>query len=450
MCFHSNHYELKCLECQRVYTDDKTFLLSCKKDHDDCLLRAIYHNKTFSTDDSLPGLFKYAQWLPVKRILNDAPEPIVYKSTGIASYLGLNNLFIVFNGYWPERNAFLDTCSFKELEAYTVCARIPDHFSQILVIASVGNTAKGFIKACSENNIPAIIVIPKTSLHNVWVTTPVKPLVKIIALDGDYEDAMKVARKLSSQKGFIRVGGTKNVAKRDGLATSLLAAIETTNEMPDHYFQAVGSGAGGIGVWEMSQRILEDGGFGTKKMKLHLSQSEEFPLMVDAWEKKQPQINPIRHDSAKRKKLCTMRAQILGNLNPVYSVKGGLYDAMQDTSGDMYKISDSEAEKCGYLFKKAEGCDVGTAAEVAIASLFKAVERKTVQKDDIIVLNITDGGLERVRQDKKIFPCQPDLIIDSEMLKDDSLDYYILHELFGKESDETQFNRYRQDITVHI
>lgn len=449
MHFKNNHYKIKCLDCHSVFPDDDPFLLKCTFDHQDCLLRATYNNKTFSTDDSLPGFFRYAKWLPVKRILNDAPEPIVYKSKGIASHLGLNNLFIIFNGYWPEKNAFIDTCSFKELEAYTVCARIPENFSQTIVIASVGNTAKGFIKACSENDIPALIVIPKTSLHNVWVTAPVNSLVKIIALDSDYEDAMKVARKLSNQKGFIRVGGTKNVAKRDGLATSFLAAVETIDEMPDHYFQAVGSGAGGIGVWEMSQRILGDGSFGTKKMKLHLSQSEEVPLMVDAWEKKQSKLPPIKCDAAKRKKLCTMRAQILGNLNPVYSVKGGLYDAMKDTSGDMYKISDSEAEKCGYLFKKAEGCDVGTAAEVAIASLFEAVERKTVQKDDIIVLNITDGGPEKLRQEKKIYQCQPDLIIDSEFLKDESIDYYILHELFGKESYESQFNRYRENITAH-
>jgi len=347
--------------------------------------------------------------------------------------LGLKNLFIVFNGFWPEKNAFIDTCSFKELEAYTVCARTPENFSQTLVIPSVGNTAKGFIKACSENDIPAIVVVPKTILPALWVPYSVNPKVKIIAIDGesDYEDAVNVVNKLSRQKGFIRIGGTKNIAKRDGLATSLLAAVEMIGEIPNHYFQAVGSGAGGIGAWEMSQRLLEDGSFGDNKLKLHLSQSQVCQLMVDAWHKRQPHLPSVNRDEVKQKKVNHVRAYVLANLKPVYSIKGGVYDAMKDTSGYMYKISDSEAEKCGYLFEKTEGCDVGTAAEVAIASLFQAVECQHVQKDNIIVLNITDGGPKRLKREKNIYHCHPDLVVDPAMVKDEKVDCYILDQLFS-------------------
>ena len=50
--------------------------------------------------------------------------PVTYKSKGLADYLGLKNLYITFNGYYPEIGAKMTTCSFKETEAYSVCARI--------------------------------------------------------------------------------------------------------------------------------------------------------------------------------------------------------------------------------------------------------------------------------------------------------------------------------------
>lgn len=450
MHFNNNHYKIKCLDCHAVFPDDDPFFLNCKGKHRDCLLRATYNDKTFSTNNSFPGLFRYARWLPVQRILKNAPQPTLYKSTGLASLLGLENLFILFNGYWPEKNASIETCSFKELEAYSVCARAPEDFAGTFVMSSVGNSAKGFVKACSENNVPAIVVVPKSVLHNVWVPHPVNPLVKIVVLDGDsdYEDAMHVSLKISKNNGFVRVGGSRNIAKRDGLGTSLLYAVEFLGKMPHHYFQAVGSGAGAIGVWEMSKRLRKDGRFGDNNIKLHLCQSQEFQLMVDAWQKKEPKLPKIDQKKAKRKRIKKMRAPILGNLHPVYSVKGGIFDALKDTSGYMYKTSREEAEKSGFLFEKTEGADVGTAAEVAIASLLQAVERKNIRKDDIVVLNITDGGPKRMRREQKIHQCHPDLIVDFEMIEDEEVDSYILDQLYGKDSHETGYNTYRENITA--
>ena len=132
--------------------------------------------------------------------------------------------------------------------------------------------------------------------------------------------------------------------------------------------------------------------------------------MVDAWQKQEPRLPKIDQKETKRKRIKKMRAPILGNLHPIYAVKGGIFDALKDTSGYMYKTSREEAEKSGLLFEKAEGADVGTAAEVAIASLFQAVERKHVRKDDIVVLNITDGGPKRMKRENRIHQCQPDLV----------------------------------------
>ena len=62
----------------------------------------------------------------------------------------------------------------------------------------------------------------------------------------------------------IEEGGAKNVARRDGMGTVMLDAAVTIGRMPDYYFQAIGSGTGGIAAWEAALRLRDDGRFGTR------------------------------------------------------------------------------------------------------------------------------------------------------------------------------------------
>ena len=85
--------------------------------HDNSLLRAHYRAKQLHLRD-LPGIWRFSDWLPVNGIIAQADgRPITYKSQGLARELNLENLYISFNGFWPERGAKMPTCSFKDLEA---------------------------------------------------------------------------------------------------------------------------------------------------------------------------------------------------------------------------------------------------------------------------------------------------------------------------------------------
>jgi len=47
-----------------------------------------------------------------------------------------------------------------------------------------------------------------------------------------------------------------------------------------------------------------------------------------------------------------------------------------------------------------------------VASLISAVENNRVEKDAIIMLNITGGGEERFKQDNQLFYLKPELVFD--------------------------------------
>ena len=213
-------------------------------DEDPSLIRADYAQKQLTLRDDLDGLYRFADWLPINRTLNGSAAPVTYKSEGLGDTLGLDNLWITFNGWWPEKGATMRTGTFKECEAYSVGGRMGDDFDKILVVASAGNTARAFARVCSDNRIPLLLFVPEDNLNALWFDEPIADNVKLVAsaTGGDYFDAIRMSNAaIAGWDGFIPEGGAKNVARRDGMGTTVLSAATTIGRIPDAYFQAVGS-----------------------------------------------------------------------------------------------------------------------------------------------------------------------------------------------------------------
>ena len=396
--------------------EDKGWTLADPQAESPSLVRAVYENRRFTPREDLDGLYRYADWLPVKRTLKGSCAPVTYKSEALAAELGLSNLYITFSGWWPEKGARMRTCSFKETEAYSVCGRLDPANERILVVASAGNTARAFAKVCSDNRIPLLISIPEDNMDALWFSEPLNDCVKIIASPkgSDYFDAIALSDKVCADPAFMAEGGAKNAARRDGMGTTLLSAVEKTGRIPDAYFQAIGSGTGTIAVWENNLRLIEDGRWGSHKMRLYPSQNDPFTIMYDSWKQHSRQLVEMTPDQA-RKAAADIDAKVLSNRKPPYSLAGGLFDAMEDAGGDMFKVTNDQLRFWKKRFQELEGIDIHYAPAVAVASLAQAVREGAVKKDEMIMLNITGGGEELARSGQKVVYARPQLILDPDL-----------------------------------
>lgn len=403
-------YTLRCTLCGADYQPDP-FRLHCDINHEPSLLRAIYRDKQLDVKPHLPGLFQFSDWLPVERSLDVVGKPITYESKHLAAYLKLDRLFICFNGYWPERNARLYTGSFKELEAPAVLARVPANHPRTLVISSAGNTGRAFAHVCSQQQIPLCLVIPEQNLSAIWSKERFHPNVCLVVVSGggDYADAIALGNLISRMEGFFPEGGATNVARRDGMGLTVLDAAVTLGQIPDHYFQAVGSGTGGISAWEANLRLLQDGRFGTTQMKLHLAQNFPFNPMAEAWQAGNRAL-PAVSEAAAKEQIRQVSAKVLTNRQPAYSLTGGLYDALTATNGTMYSVTNEESDRARVLFEELEGIDISPASGIATAALIQAAAAGKMRKQDSVLLNITSGGCERMQQDYSLQYLQPDLV----------------------------------------
>ena len=392
MRFSKTKYHLQNV-CNGHEFEDKGWTLSDPESREPSLVRAMYENRAFTPHPEYDGIYRYSDWMPVKRVLKKSCAPVTYKSKGLGKFLGLDNLHITFCGWNPKIGARFRTCSFKETEAYSVLARLDADEKRILVVQSAGNTARAFAQVCSDNRIPIVICVPRDSLHDLWFTKKLDRCVKLVTVPHgcDYYDAISVGEKLAEDPGFILEGGAKNVARRDGMGTTLLSFAEKTNAIPDAYFQAVGSGTGAIAAWENALRLAEDGRFGENRMKVFVGQNAPFTLMFDSWKAGSRELLPLDPDKG-RLQAEIILAKVLSNRKPPYSLAGGLYDVLKASGGDVFLADNNDIMYWMMQYRNLEGYELLPAACVAVASLAKAVKEGKVGKDDYVMLNCTGGG----------------------------------------------------------
>ena len=405
-------YTLECVATGREF-EDAGWMLADPQCKEPSLVRAKYARKQIDVKPADWGLYRFSDWMPVRRILKGSSAPVTYKSKGLAGHLGLENLWITFNGYYPAIGATMSTCSFKETEAYSVCGRAAADEQRVLVVASAGNTARAFAKVCSDNNIKLLLSVPFDNIGALWFDEPLNPCVKLISCEkgGDYFDAINLSDIALKGPGFYAEGGAKNIARRDGMATTVLSATTFIGRIPDYYFQAIGSGTGAIAAWEANQRLIEDGRFGTHKMKLMVSQNLPFVPMYNAWRARSRAMLPYDDDQA-RIDAESIDAKVLSNRKPPYPIGGGLFDALIDTGGDILVATNEEARAAKKLFEETEGVDIYSAPGIALATLIKAVKSGEVDPEKIIMLNITGGGEKHFQQGKELHYLKPSLVFD--------------------------------------
>ena len=412
--FKPTSYKLLNVGTGRVF-EDEGWTLADPEATSPSLVRAVYANTKFTPRDDLKGLYRYAEWLPIRKPLRHSHAPVTYKSKGLASILGMENLYITFSGYCPKLGARMETCSFKETEAFSVCARLPKNNKRILVVQSAGNTARAFAKVCSDNNIPIVICVPLDNFSDLWFRKKLSPCVKIIATPAgsDYYDAIALGDKLCKDPRYMAEGGAKNVARRDGMGTTILSAVETIGRIPDAYFQAVGSGTGAIAAWENAERLAVDGRFGENKMRVYASQNAPFTIMYDSWKKHSRELVAMTPEEG-RQKAEVILGKVLSNRKPPYSLAGGLFYVLEKYGGAMFKVTNDEIVSWVVRFFSAEGYDLFPASACAVASLKQALDAGIVKHDETVMLNITGGGMLGATK-KGFILKEPDLILDPDL-----------------------------------
>lgn len=375
------------------------------------LLRADYPNERFEPTDE-PSIFRYLDWLPPAFSFSTTVGPTVFRADTLAQAVGINHLYVGFNAYAPEIGARNPTGSFKDFEALPTLLFLREHGIRSVVLASAGSTARAFAHAGIRLGFRVHIIIPEQNLHRLWL--PIEPTddVRLTVVEGsrDYFKAIELCDLVVREFGLTGEGGAKNIARRDGMGTALLEHARVTGSLPHHYFQAVGSGTGGIAAWEASLRLLADGRFGARLPVLNLAQNAPFTPIHDAWTHRRP-IRPHDDVDDQLRRIDRIDAEMLANRNPPYANPGGVRDALEATNGRTYAVTNRQAREAAAMFLRTERLPIGPAAGVALGALFQAVGDARVKPHESVLLNVTGNADMLVKRDHTLHTIRPSLRI---------------------------------------
>ena len=432
-------YRLKCMhpDCGKIHDVENDYRLKCAEElegkHGPALLRTLYDSKELTIRDELPGIFKYADWLPVgENSLNikqeDLGRPICYKSYGLADRLDLKHLYIAFSGYHPLRGANLITRTFKEFECQVSIGRLAHSYQQEgippLLICSAGNTANGFNLMAYLMDFPVYLVVPESGLDKLVL--PYETKAKLVAVKGDYSDAIDLSNGLAQATEFVQDGGALNVGRRGGMGAVMLHAVthprEGLHKLYDHYFQAVGSASGAIAAWEACQLLKGDGRFGNTTTHIHMAQNYPFTPIAESWKTGNRKLRDLPYDDAK-KQISSVAADVLTNRNPPYEMPGGIYDVLTESDGFAWQVNNYDIFQAARMFSITEGVDIGPSAAVAVDALRQAVEAGAVKSDEHVLLHVTGGGREIQHSESSTWDVKPIRYVDVGAV-DDALDAF--------------------------
>jgi cysteate synthase len=388
-----DRYQLRCLGCDARFPPGE-WILHCPACARSALLRAEYAEPLELAGEK--GQFaSFAPWLPYENTLKIAgPSVAVQPAARLGSKIGLNNLWVIVSGYAPALGAVSESGTFKECEAIGVLNRVHEQTDKVLIISSAGNAGKAFLEWGAKLGQPVIVVLPEQAepaLRNACEGRH-KPLM-ILIKDAHYPDAIKfvdIAIERFADE-LVREGGCYNVARRDSMAVPFLNAAMSLGRLPDWYVQAVGSGTGAIAAWESALRLHSSGVVASNPTRMLLVQNAPFAPMVEAWQAGAKEIRSLS-DAEVRDSLSQVVASVLSNATPPYSVKGGVYDVLQESRGEMVAVRNDDVRAAQALVAECMDFVPCDAASAATAGLIDAVRSGIVGADDEVVLHLTGGG----------------------------------------------------------
>src|SRR6184192_3394947 len=276
--------------------------------------------------------------------LGEGDTPLVF-SPKLSERVGRGcDVFVKNEGLNP-------TGSFKDRGMTVAVSRAIDRGVRALICASTGNTSASAAAYAARAGIPCAVVLPAGKIASGKLIQAIAHDAKIVAIDGNFDDALRIVRELGEQKEFAIVNSI-NPDRIAGQKTAAFEIVDDLSDAPDFHLLPVGN-AGNITAYWAGYREYQTHGRSTK-----------LPAMIGF---QAAGAAPIFYNRIVEKPETVASAIRIGN--PA-SWKQALA-AITESHGAIGVVSDEEILAAQTWLAQHEGIFVEPASAASIAGLFK-------------------------------------------------------------------------------
>ena len=273
------------------------------------------------------------------------------------------------------------TGSFKDRGMTVAVSKAIEDGAKALICASTGNTSASAAAYAARAGISCIVILPAGKIAAGKLLQAFAYGAKIVAVDGNFDDALRLVRDLGKAGNFVIVNSI-NPDRIAGQKTAAFENIDDLSDAPDFHLLPVGN-AGNITAYWSGYREYYD-----------LGKSTRLPVMLGF---QAAGAAPIFYNRIVEKPETVASAVRIGN--PA-SWKQACA-AITESHGAIDVVSDEEILAAQMWLARREGIFVEPASAAPIAGLFKCRDSKEatysfqkIPAQSRIVCTVTGHGLK--------------------------------------------------------
>jgi threonine synthase len=321
----------------------------------------------------------YREFLPVSAStpivsLGEGNTPLVY-CPELSNRVGRDcEVFVKNEGLNP-------TGSFKDRGMTVAVSKALERGASAIICASTGNTSASASAYAARTGIPCVVILPAGKIATGKLLQAFVYGAKIVAIDGNFDDALRIVRELGESGDFAIV----NSINPDRIAGQETAAFEIIDEMgnaPDLHLLPVGNAGNITAYWA-----------GYREYRAR-EKSTKLPVMIGF---EAAGAAPIFHNRIIEKPETLASAIRIGNPASWKQARA----AISESNGAIDVVSDEEIVAAQSWLAQHEGIFVEPASAASIAGLFKcrdsgeaAYSFQKIPEASRIVCTVTGHGLK--------------------------------------------------------
>ena len=253
--------------------------------------------------------------------------------------------------------------------------------AKALICASTGNTSASAAAYAARAGIKCAVVLPVGKIAIGKLLQAFACGAKIIALEGNFDDALRIVREIGEQRDLAVVNSI-NPDRIAGQKTAAFEIIEDLGDAPDFHLLPVGN-AGNISAYWAGYREYHARGRSTK-----------LPAMIGF---QAAGAAPIFYNRIVEKPETVASAIRIGNPASWKQARA----AITESHGAIDVVSDEEILAAQGWLAQYEGIFVEPASAASVAGLFKCCDSKEaaysfqkIPEESQIVCTVTGHGLK--------------------------------------------------------
>jgi threonine synthase len=337
------------------------------------------HSTTTKSRRSGGVIERYGEFLPVSPAtpvisLGEGNTPLIY-SPRLSERVGRGcEVFVKNEGVNP-------TGSFKDRGMTVSVSKAMERGTKALICASTGNTSASAAAYAARAAISCVVILPAGKIATGKLLQAFAYGAKIVAIDGNFDDALRIVRELGDTGDFTIVNSI-NPDRIAGQKTAAFEIIDELGDAPDFHLLPVGNAGNITAYWAGYREYL------ARERSTKLPSVIGFQAIGAA---------PIFHDRIIEKPETIASAIRIGNPASWKQAR----TAVIESRGAIDVVSDEEILAAQKWLAQHEGVFVEPASAASIAGFLKwfdsddaAHSLQKIQEASRIVCTVTGNGLK--------------------------------------------------------